>query len=229
MDRLAVRRPRRRAIGYAVALLGTVVLTVALLPVRDEITPLSKGFGFLIVVVAAAAIGGIGPGIAASFVAFLIFNYFFLPPYETFVIGRGEYVVVLFVFLGLSILVSVLLARATSRAEAAELREEELRTLQALSAELVAAAPGPDTYGSMLSRLLEVFGFSAGALWVKDPDARELQERVRVGALAGSSHRRWTPLRDPHRSGSRSRSEAGSSGSSCSGGNVLRSPLRRTG
>ena len=100
-------------------------------------------------------------------------------------IGRGEYVVVLFVFLGLSILISVLLARATSRAESAELREEELRTLQTLSAELVSAVPGPETYGSVLSRLLEVFGFSAGSLWVKDPEARELQERVRVGAHVG--------------------------------------------
>jgi two-component system sensor histidine kinase KdpD len=76
----------------------------------------------------------------------------------------------------------VLLARATSRAEAAELREEELRTLQTLSAELVSAVPGPETYGSVLSRLLEVFGFSAGALWVKDPEGRGLEERVRAGA-----------------------------------------------
>ena len=116
---------------------------MALLPVRDDITPLSKGFGFLVVVVAAAAIGGFGPGILASFFGFLTFNYFFLPPYDTFVIGRGEYVVVLFVFLGLSILISVLLARATSRAESAELREEELRTLQTLSAELVVRRSGP--------------------------------------------------------------------------------------
>jgi two-component system sensor histidine kinase KdpD len=181
----ALDRPRGRAIGYLVALLGTIGLTLALLHFRDDITPLSKGFGFLVVVVAAAAIGGIGPGILASLIGFLTFNFFFLPPYDTFVIGRGEYVVVLFVFLGLSILISVLLARATSRAEAAELREEELRTLQTLSTELVSAVPGPETYGSVLSRLLEVFGFAAGSLWVKDPDARELQERVSVGAPAG--------------------------------------------
>src|SRR5690242_18116511 len=95
------RPPRRRAAGYAVAILGTVALTAALVPFRDDITPLSKGFGFLVVVVAAAAVGGLGPGVVASVFGFLMFNFFFLPPYNTFVIGRGEYVVVLFVFLGL--------------------------------------------------------------------------------------------------------------------------------
>ena len=192
MDRLAVRRPYRRAIGYAVAVGGTVALTAAFLPVRDDLTPLSKGFGFLVVVVAAAAVGGLGPGIVASFVGFLTFNYFFLPPYDTFVIGRSEYVVVLFVFLGLSILISILLARATLRAVAAEMREEELRVLQELSADVVAAVPGPESYGALLSRLLEVFGYSAGCLWVRDPVSGQARDQATVGAPAGT----LTPERD---------------------------------
>lgn len=187
------RSPRRLAAGYAVALLGTVALTVALLPVRDQITPLAKGFGFLVVVIAAAATGGLGPGLVASVVAFLAFNFFFLPPYDTFVIARGEYVVVLFVFLGLSVLISALLARATERAEAAEAREEELRILRTLSADLVAMVPGPESYEAVLSDLLGAFGFTAGALFVLDPLSRELEERARVGASAEDLSPRWDP------------------------------------
>jgi len=115
----------RGAAGYAVATLGTVALTLGLLAFRDQITPLSKGFGFLVVVVAAAGIGGLGPGILASLLGFLTFNFFFLPPYHTFVIARVEDIVVLFVFLGLSILISALLAHARERAEAAEARAHE--------------------------------------------------------------------------------------------------------
>lgn len=77
---LGMRRPQRRAAGYAVATAGTVALTLGLLAFRDDTTPLSKGFGLLIVVVAAAAIGGLGPGILASLLGFLAFNFFFLPP-----------------------------------------------------------------------------------------------------------------------------------------------------
>src|SRR5262245_52851906 len=192
MDRLTVKRPRRRIVGYAIAVAGTIGLTVALLPFRDDLTPLSKGFGYLVVVIAAAAVGGLGPGIVASVFGFLTFNYYFLPPYNTFIIGRAEHVVVLFVFLGLSVLISYLLARAASRAEAAESREEGLRVLQTFSAELVATGPGPDAYQSLLSRILHVFGFPAGSLWIRDPATTDLHEQVAVGAARGA----LTPERD---------------------------------
>jgi two-component system, OmpR family, sensor histidine kinase KdpD len=191
--RLNAQRPRRRFGGYLVATLGTIALTLALLPFRDDITPLSKGFGYLVIVSVAAALGGLGPGIAASSLSFLAFNFFFLPPYDTFFIGRGEDVVVLFVFLGLSILISALLARTTERAKAAEEREAELQTLQDLSAELVAAVPGPATYTSSLERLTEAFGFSAGALFVQDALSKELIERATVGIEPGRLTPRWDP------------------------------------
>ncbi|HEY1331030.1 MAG TPA: ATP-binding protein [Actinomycetota bacterium] len=177
--------PERVLGGYAVAVAGTVGLTAILLPFRSDITPLSKGFGFLIVVVLAAAIGGLGPGLVASVCGFLTFNYFFLPPYDRWSVGRPEYVVVLFVFLGLSILISTLLSRALERASVAEAREAELRTLQSLSAELVALRPGPDGYAGLLRRLLEVFEVSAGAVFVVDAKTRELEEAASVGAEPG--------------------------------------------
>ena len=197
LARLAGGPPRRHLIaGYLVAILGNVAMTIALLAVRGEITPLSKGFGFLTVVVVAAAAGGLWPGLVASVVAFLTFNFFFLPPYGTFIIGRGEYVVVLFVFLGLSLLISALLARATERAETAETREEEIRALQSLSADLLGVIPGPRNYGPTLAKVIGLFGFTAGALFVQDPVARELRERVTVGAPPGELSPHWNPALD---------------------------------
>jgi two-component system sensor histidine kinase KdpD len=198
LTRLGMRRPQRRAAGYAIATVGTVALSLGLLAFRDDTTPLSKGFGLLVVVVAAAAIGGLGPGILASFLGFLAFNFFFLPPYHTFVIARAEDVVVLFVFLGLSILISALLARATERAEAAETREQELRTLQTLSGELVALVPGPGSYQAILSRLLGLFGFMAAALYVQDLKHGELREQVTVGTAPGALPLHPDPGADPH-------------------------------
>jgi two-component system sensor histidine kinase KdpD len=186
LARLSPSQPRRRAGGYAVAVLGIAALTAVLLPLRSDLTPLSKGFGYLLVVVVAAAIGGLGPGVVASVAGFLTFNFFFIPPYNTFVISRGEYVVVLFVFLGLSLLISTLLARATERANSAEAREHELRALQALSAELVALVPGPEGYESVISNLLQLFGFTSAALFVQDPGSRELREQVAVGCAPGT-------------------------------------------
>src|SRR6266498_2041383 len=157
LTRLGMRHPQRRAAGYAVATVGTIALTLGLLAFRDHTTPLSKGFGFLVVVVAAAAIGGLGPGI-----------------------------------------LSALLARATERAEAAEARERELRTLQTLSAELVALVPGPGSYQAILSRLLRLFGFVAGALYVHDPDQDGLREQVTVGAAPGGLPNEPDPGAETH-------------------------------
>jgi two-component system sensor histidine kinase KdpD len=192
-------RPRRQVVGYAVAVLGTVGLVAVFLPIRGEIEPLAKGFGFLVVVVAAAAIGGIGPGVFASFLGFVVFNFFFLPPYDTFVIGQPEYVVVLFVNLGISVLISVLLGRATERAEAAEAREAELRTLQDLSRELVMRGPGVEAYREIIELVLERFGYDAGALFVRDTlHTGGLREEVAVGCAAGEIVPEWDP-RSPDR------------------------------
>jgi len=185
-------RPRRRAAGYAIAFVGTGGLVAALLPFRGSIRPLSLGFVFLALVVVSAGVGGIGPGIVASVLDFLAFNFFFIPPYGTFVIARAEDVVVLFVFLGVSVLISILLARATDRAEAAEAREGELRMLQELSRVLVVQGPGVETYETLLGQLVDGFGFQAGALFVQTPEGG-LEERVAVGAPLGEIRPGWDP------------------------------------
>ena len=184
--------PRRRAAGYAVAAVGPVALVAALLPFRGDIRPLAIGFGFLVLVVAAAGIGRLGPGIAASLIGFLAFNFFFIPPYGTFAIERPENVVVLLVFLSVSVLISVLLARATDRADAAEAREGELRTLQELSRVLVVRGPGKDTYEELLGRVVESFRFTAGALFVQEP-GRGLERQVAAGAMGDELEAAWNP------------------------------------
>ncbi len=179
---LGAKSRSRRIAGYVVAVVGVAGLTLALLPFRDDLQPLSKGFGFMAVVVAAAAVGGLGAGVVASILGFIAFNFFFIPPYGTFAVGRAENVVVLFVFLALSVLISALLARANDRAEAAEAREAELRTLQDLSSDLVTSLPGRETYTHMLDRLIHLFEFQAASLHFQERLFGEAAEPVTVGA-----------------------------------------------
>lgn len=185
-------RPKRRVAGYVVALVGPLALALILAPFRDTLRTTTVGFGFVVVVVVAASLGRVGPGIVASIVGFLAFNFAFLPPYGTFVIERPEDVTSLFVLLGLSILISVLFARAAERADAAEAREGELRSLQELSRDLVVRGPGQETYRALLEHVVRRFGFTAGALFVPEPGLG-LVERLTVGADPGTVTPNWDP------------------------------------
>lgn len=173
--------------GYVLAVLGTAALVVFFLAIRDDVDPLSKGFGFLVLVVITVAVGGLGPGITASVLGFACFNYFFLPPYDTFVIDKAEDVIVLFVFLGLAILVSILIARADARARSAEARASELRLQQDLSRALVEPQPGADRYGNVVRLVVSTFHFDDGALFEQPgADLAGLQELSVVDATPGS-------------------------------------------
>jgi two-component system sensor histidine kinase KdpD len=199
LARLARTTTNLRIAGYVIAVAGTAIVTIAFLPIRDDITPLSKGFAYLAVVVAAAATGSLGPGIAASVLGFLCFNFFFLPPYNRWTISRPEYVAVLFAFLGLSVVISELLARAAERARTAEAREAELRTIQELSRELTTRVPGEDTIAVALLTVKNAFAYEAAALFVEQTeDVRGLVEQVTVGAPPGSVTATWDP-RSPDR------------------------------
>jgi K+-sensing histidine kinase KdpD len=177
---------RRRLAGYLLGTVGILVVAGGLLPWREGLSQLNTAFGFLALVVVTCAVGGLGAGVVASFVAFLSFNFLFIRPYYTFAIGRHEDVVVLFVFLGLSILISVLMARATDRAMAAEAREVELRTLQELSRALVERGPDTESYAAIVRLVVAWFGFRDGALFIQaQGEGRGLDELVTVNAERG--------------------------------------------
>jgi two-component system, OmpR family, sensor histidine kinase KdpD len=190
-------RPKRRTAGYVIAVAGPAVLVLVLLPFREQIQSITVGFGFLILVIAAASVGRFGPGILASILGFVAFNFFFIPPYGTFRVDSAEHVVALFVFLGISVLISALLASAVDRADAAESREAELRTLQDLSRDLVVQGPGEETYRALLEHLVESFAFDAAALLLQE-HGMGLVEKIAVGAPAGTLSASWDPA-DPGR------------------------------
>jgi two-component system sensor histidine kinase KdpD len=177
----------RTVVGYALAVAGTAALIALLLPLRDDLTALSEGFIFLFLVIATVVVGGLGPGLVASFAAFLGFNFFFIPPYGTFRIGEGEDVAVLFVFLALSVLISVLIAWARARADAAEAREHELRMQQELTRLLVEPKPGDEGYAMILRAVTGRFGYLDGALFIQPyGDLSGLEEAAVVNAEHGS-------------------------------------------
>ncbi|MDQ1419760.1 MAG: two-component system, OmpR family, sensor histidine kinase KdpD, partial [Acidimicrobiaceae bacterium] len=97
--RLATLPPRRRGVGFALAVTALPAITAALSSVRGTVGLQNALLCYLLVVVAVATIGGIWPALVAAIAAFLLLNWFFTPPIHTFVIGTGRDVLTLVVFL----------------------------------------------------------------------------------------------------------------------------------
>lgn len=184
--RSAIDLSPRVAAAYALAVVATGAIVLAASPIRDRVDPVATGFGFLLLVLACVGLGGLGPGITASVLAFVAFNFFFLPPYETFAVGKAHDVIVLFVFLGLSVLISVLVGRADARARAAEARAEELRRQQDLTRLLIEPQAMEHPYEGVLRVVVATFGFIDGALYVQEGPDRGLVEQATAGGDTGS-------------------------------------------
>jgi two-component system sensor histidine kinase KdpD len=179
--------PSRKVAGYAIATIGVAILVAVLLPLRDDIDVLSMGWAFLALVVVAAAIGGLGPGIAASFLAFGAYNYFFFPPTHTFRVEEPEHIVVLLVFLGCSVLIAVLLASARWRAEVAESRESELRLQQDLATALVDPSPDNERYALVLGLIASRLELDQVELYVTPATGSGLDPLTTVRGDGGGS------------------------------------------
>ena len=165
--RLTPRSARSRTWAWLVALVGTPLLALALLPSEDTVGISSTLLILLLGPIAAALLGGLAPALVASVTAFLAADVFFISPSFSLRIADPTDLLDLVVFVAVSALVSGLVDRlsrrtaevARGRAEAEALAElahstaildgdalhhlvAELRTTLALDAVAVLAPAG---------------------------------------------------------------------------------------
>lgn len=91
---------------------------------------------FLLPVLLSTTRWGLGAGIIAAVCSFLLFDFFFISPYYTFVVHHTQDVIVLIVFLIVAVVISQLVGRVKSNLAKAQAREREVILLYQLSAEL---------------------------------------------------------------------------------------------
>ncbi|QFY10311.1 DUF4118 domain-containing protein [Nonomuraea phyllanthi] len=179
---------RRRLSGWAVAVAGMPLLTVALLPFRDVISLPSEILMFLCLVVGVALIGGMWPAMVAAVGGSLLLNWFFTPPVRTWTIADPENFLALVVFVLVAAAVSTIVdlaARRTREAARARADAEALSTLAGHVLRGEAALP------SLLGRLRETFGLDSVTLLERlsepTPDDQAEPEAWRIIAASGTA------------------------------------------
>jgi K+-sensing histidine kinase KdpD len=117
--------------GYVVAALSVGALTLLLKIVGTHVNAATVSLALLLNVLFIATRWGSLPALAASILAMLCFNFFFLPPLGTFTIAATDNWVALVAFLVTAVTAGQLSASAKRRAEEAEARKREIERLYA--------------------------------------------------------------------------------------------------
>ena len=138
MSRVAGDFTRSRAIVWGLAFFGLAAAALLLFAFRANLDKAHVALVFLLVVLASSASGGRVLGVAIALTAFLIFDWFFLPPYNTLLVRNPLDWVVLVTFLVTSFVAAELLHRAKAERVAVE-RAEVLREADKLKDALLAS------------------------------------------------------------------------------------------
>lgn len=122
--------------GYAVGAACVVAATGLALVLDRTFERVDLGVIYLTAVLAAGALYGLRPALAAATVAFLTYNFLFLQPKYSFAIGSPTDVLTLIVFWGVALTTGFLAGRVREQAKAAQGRASAVSALLAASQRL---------------------------------------------------------------------------------------------
>ncbi|HEY7030539.1 MAG TPA: ATP-binding protein [Thermomicrobiales bacterium] len=174
----ALRRDPGSGRRYAVAVLAVAVATLLMLTVRDTLGILNVALIYLLVCFALSLTAGAGPAVVAAVLSFLTYDFFFIPPYHTLTIGRADQILALFVYLGVAIVTSQLVARVQARTAEAEREQRRATLLYELNAALIGDVTLDQILATIVERVVHVYGSETGRILLPDA-AGELAVRAR--------------------------------------------------
>ena len=112
---------------------------------------------YLLAIVVIAARYGRGPSVLAAVASVAAFDFFFVPPYLTFVVADTQYLLTFAVMLIVGLVISGLTARIRRQAEAGKHREQRTAALYAMSRELAQTGAVEDLVTIAARHIGEVF------------------------------------------------------------------------
>jgi two-component system sensor histidine kinase KdpD len=165
-----------------VAWLGILaVVTVVMFTLRPRLDKAHVALGFLIIVLGGSAAGGRALGVALALLSFFLFNYLFLTPYYTFIIGDPLDWLVLVAFLTTGVVAAQLLNRAQERAETARQRAIEVERLAALGSETLNAGRAEDALLAIAEVIRSTIGVDCCEVLVPRGTPPQLVALTRAG------------------------------------------------
>jgi len=130
--------------------------------------PTTVGFLFLLAILAVSASWGLRLAILMSFLASLLYNFFFLSPFFTFTISDPQNWIALTAFLFTAVIGSQLSERAPRRTAEANQRRREVERLYALTQQVLVTENVFELLNKLPSHVTEIFQASGAALFLEN-------------------------------------------------------------
>ncbi len=178
---------QRTALGIVATLASLGALLALLLPFRDHLSTTIPALAFVLPVLIGVVIGGLLPGIVGALGGFLLYDFFFLPPYNTLTVRSPENWTALGVYAAVVLVVSQVVAKLRSAREEAERRTQESERLYELSQTLIGDLTLSELLTHMVTTVQSVFAprWTALVLPSADGPKGEAAAALEVAATAG--------------------------------------------
>ena len=161
-----MRLGQRFAITRWIVALSVLILIVAVYKLWFHVNPTTVALTLLLLVLALAARWGLRYAVVVSIAATACYNFFFLPPLNTFTIADAQNWLALFAFLLTAIIASRLSQRVRDEADEAKLRQRELDTLFRLSRELLQSESVAALVTALPSTVVGITSARSGCLFL---------------------------------------------------------------
>ena len=135
--------------SLAIALAAVAAVTVGFRLGLHLTNPTTAALTYLLIVLVTAAASTLWAAIGASILADLCLNYFFMPPFGTFIIADPQNWVALVAFLAVSLIASNLSSAARAREREATMRRDELSRLFDLSRDILLTTDSRSAIGQL--------------------------------------------------------------------------------
>jgi two-component system sensor histidine kinase KdpD len=180
----ALAQPRAMGARRWVLWFGVLsIVGLALSTVRGRLDKAHVALAFLLVVLWGSSVGGRALGVSLATVAFLVFNWFFLRPYNTLVIADPLDWIVLIVFLFTGVTAAQLLERQRHQAERADQRADEIDRIATLGAENLNAPRAQDALDAIATVIREAMGTDDCIIFLREDTGLRVSGRSPSNAI----------------------------------------------
>jgi len=154
--------------GYVFAVACVPIATAVFLPGRAYFAKGQWALLYLLIVGLVAGLSGVRPALITALLAFLCWNFFFLPPYNTFIVHDPKDWLSLIVFLIVAAATGMQTGRMREREAQALAREREMTMINQFSARLVSDTSISDVAELLMHEVVLTTGARCAALFLAD-------------------------------------------------------------